>query len=303
MSRPRVVLHPEHLRSVREAFEELDIDLDVPGADDVPAAVASSGVLVTHIWDDSYLPGLQWLQSVSAGHDHYPHAAFEEHGVVLTSASGVHGPQMAEHAFALLLALSRGVGAASRNAVNAVWKPMVLHELSGQTLGVLGLGAIGEEVARRAKAWDLEVIGTKRRLNSYRGWAGEVMGPERTAEVFERADAVISALPGGDETDAIVSRSMLESLDGWFVNVGRGNIVSEADIIGAIEHGGLWGAGLDVFDTEPLPESSPLWTNPRVVITPHVAGLSPHYGRRLAQIFVENLTAFQGEGEWRNRVV
>jgi phosphoglycerate dehydrogenase-like enzyme len=96
---------------------------------------------------------------------------------------------------------------------------------------------------------------------------------------------------------------MLDSLDGWFINVGRGNAVSEDDILAAIDGGGLLGAGLDVFENEPLPAESPLWTNPRVVITPHTAGLSPHYGRRLAEIFADNLEALSGRGEWRNRIV
>jgi phosphoglycerate dehydrogenase-like enzyme len=303
VSRPSVVLHPKHLDSVREALSRLDIDLEIPDADGVPAAVESSGILVSYVWDDSYLPGLRWLQSISAGHDQFPYEAFRDQGTVLTSASGVHGPQIAEHAFALLLALTRGVGAATRNAVDGLWKPMMLHELGGATLGVLGLGAIGEEVAKRAKSWGMTVIGTKRDTDGYSGAADEVLGPDGTADVFRRADAVVSALPGGAATDGIVSREMLDSLDGWFINVGRGNAVSEDDILAAIDGGGLLGAGLDVFENEPLPAESPLWTNPRVVITPHTAGLSPHYGRRLAEIFADNLEALSGRGEWRNRIV
>lgn len=303
MSRPRVVLHPQHLRSVGEALPRLDIDLVVPDAHDLPAAIEESGILVTFVWDDSYLPGLRWVQSISAGHEHYPVEVFAERGVVLTSASGVHGPQIAEHAFALLLGLTRGVGVASRHAEHTEWKRMVLHEISDLTLGVLGLGAIGEAVAGKARAWGMRVIGTKRSASDYSGVADEVWGPERTADVFRTADVVVSVLPGGPETDGIVTREMLESLGGWFVNVGRGNVVAEDDIIGALESGGLLGAGLDVFETEPLPETSPLWSHPRVVITPHVAGLSPHYGRRLAEIFEHNLGAYAGRGEWRNRVV
>src|SRR5690606_20036806 len=108
---------------------------------------------------------------------------------------------------------------------------------------------------------------------------------------------------GGDETTGLVTREMLESLNGWFVNVGRGNVVAEADIVAAIESGGLFGAGLDVFETEPLPADSPLWSHPRVIVTPHVAGLSPLYGSRLADIFEHNLRAFTANGAWRNRIV
>lgn len=303
MSRQRIVLHPRHPRGVDEALAELDVDLVQPEADEVADAVAEAGVLVTWLWDDSYLDGLRWLQSISAGHDQYPHDEFAARDIVLTSASGVHGPQMAEHAFALLLGLSRGVGVASRNATQRTWKPMMLQELGGTTLGILGLGAIGEEIASRGKAWGMRVIGTKRSVDGYLGNADEVFAPEDTAEVFQRADSVVSVLPGGEETTGLVTRAMLESLGGWFVNLGRGNVVAESDILAAVESGGLAGAGLDVFETEPLPEDSPLWTHPRVIVTPHTGGMSPHYGQRLAEIVAANLDAFAGRGEWRNRIV
>jgi D-2-hydroxyacid dehydrogenase (NADP+) len=303
VSRPKVALHPSHLRSVRDAFQELDVELLLPDEDEVAAAVEESGILVSFHWRDEYLPGLRWVQSISAGFDQFPLDVFGARGVVLTSASGVHGPQMAEHAFALLLGLTRGVGVASRNATESKWKRMVLHELTGLTVGILGLGAIGEEIARRARAWDMQVIGTKRRVEDYRGYAERVFPPSATAEVFRMADVVISVLPGGDETDGLVTREMLESLGGWFVNLGRGNLVSEEDIIAALDSGGLLGAGLDVFEEEPLPPESPLWSHSRVVITPHLGGLSPQYGPRLARIFADNLAAFGGSGEWRNRVV
>lgn len=303
MSRQQVVLHPRRVRGISEALATLDVDLLEPDEEDLPAAIESSGILVSFVWEDRFLPGLKWLQSISAGHDHYPRDEFDRRGVILTSASGVHGQQMAEHAFALLFALSRGVGVAVRNAMRAEWKSMSVSELSGGTLGVLGLGAVGEVVARRAKAWDMTVIGTKREVAGYTGCADQVFSAEDTAEVFRRSDAVVSVLPGGESTDGIVTRAMLESLGGWFVNLGRGNVVAEADILSALDHGGLLGAGLDVFDTEPLPASSPLWTHPKVVITPHVAGLSPHYGVRLAEIVAHNLAAYAGDGEWLNRVV
>lgn len=303
MTRLQVVLHPRHPRGVADALASLDLELLQPEADDVAHAVSASGILVTFTWDDSYLPGLRWLQSISAGHDQYPHQAFADRGVVLTSASGVHGPQMAEHAFALLFGLSRGVGAATRNATQRIWKPMMLGELTGATLGILGLGAIGEEIARRGRAWGMRIIGTKRSTDGYAGAAHQVFAPDQTAEVFRMADAVVSVLPAGEDTDGLVTRGMLESLNGWFVNLGRGNVVSEEDILGAIESGGLLGAGLDVFATEPLPGDSPLWTHPRVIVTPHTGGMSPHYGRRLAEIVGHNLEAYAGRTEWRNRIV
>jgi phosphoglycerate dehydrogenase-like enzyme len=110
-------------------------------------------------------------------------------------------------------------------------------------------------------------------------------------------------LPDTESTRGIVTAECLSALDGgWFINVGRGTVVEERDLLDALENGALAGAGLDVFDPEPLPEESPLWLHPRVVITNHTAGLSPHYGPRLLEIFRRNLDALAGSGPWVNRV-
>lgn len=284
-------------------MRDLDIDLVVPDARDIVASLHPDGVLVTFLWDDEWLDALRFVQSISAGHTQYPHGALQERGIVLASASGVHAPQVAEHAFGLLLSLTRGIGVSTRHAVDRRWKPMMLDELTGRTIGILGLGAIGEEIARRADAWGLRVIGTKRNPSSYHGVAAMVVPPDETARVFAEADVVISVLPGGAATDGIVTVDMLRSLDGWFVNVGRGDVVDPDAILQAIDEGRLKGAGLDVFPEEPLPEESPLWSNPRVVLTPHTAGFSPMYGSRLAGLLEQNLAALAGEGPWVNRVV
>lgn len=304
MTSPRIVLHPAHPASVGEAFRTAeDLDVVTPERDEVRSALENADVLVGWRWDDAYLvPTLQWVQAISAGVDQFPKADLISAGVVLTSARGCHGPQVSEHAFALLLALTRGVGVSMRNAEQRSWKPIPGVEISGMTLGVLGLGTIGEEIARKGSAWGMRVIGTKGDPSSYVGVAEWVVGPDRTIEVFERADVVISVLPDLPETRGLVTRECLDALSGgWFVNVGRGSVVAEDDIVGAIDGGSLLGAGLDVFETEPLPETSPLWANPRVVLTPHSGGLSPHYGARLMKIFRHNLRAFQGEGDWLNR--
>ena len=172
------------------------------------------------------------------------------------------------------------------------------------TLGVLGLGTIGEGVARRGAAFGMRVIGTKAHPDGYTGIADEVFGPGDTIEVFRRADAVVITLPGGASTHKLVGRAELEALrGGYLVNVGRGGVIDEAAFIAAMGDGVLAGAALDVFPTEPLPTDSPLWDLPGVLITPHMAGSSPRYGERLAALFARNLAAYRGEGEWENRVV
>lgn len=271
-----------------------------------PAGVPSgTPILVTFRWDDVLLtPHLRWVQSISAGTEQFPAPRLAEAGVALTSARGVHGPQVAEHALALLLALTRGVGAATLGRARRSWEWPPVVELGGLTMGILGLGVIGEAVAVRARALGMRVIGTSRSPDAYRGPADEVLSFDRVDEVFRRSDVVVVALPGGEETRHLVDAARLALLgEGWLVNVGRGSVVDEGALVEALTSGSLRGAGLDVFESEPLPESSPLWDLSNVVITPHVAGASPHYGSRLAEVFRANLAAYHGEGEWVNRVV
>lgn len=307
MSEPiEVVVHPRHPRGVVPALEAIeDITVVAPTLEELDDALGTCGVFVTWVWrHDYHAPELRWIQSVSAGVDQFPLLDLGERGIVLTSARGVHAIPVAEHAFALLLALTRGVGVATRDATTRTWRPHMNEELSGKTLLVLGLGTIGEEIARRAFAWGMRVIGVKQNPGAYEGVAEEVHTPEDLVSLARRSDVIVSVLPESEATRGIVDREVLTALGrGWLVNVGRGSAVTESDVVWALDEGELRGAGLDVFEHEPLPETSPLWSHPRVVLTPHTAGLSPMYGPRLAEIFRTNLAAFRGEGDWFNRVV
>lgn len=301
-----VVLHPRHPRGVAEAFRASKaIHLLEPEESGVVDALDDVAILVTYVWRPDYLrPQLRWVQSVSAGVDQFPLDDLRAADVALTSASGVHGPQVAEHTFALLLSLTRAVGVSIRDAGDHTWRPRTGAEIAGLTMAILGLGTIGEEIARRAVAWDMRVIGTKADPSSYAGVAEQVMPPSRTVDVCREADVVVCVLPDNENTRGIIGADALDALgDGWLINVGRGTAVDEDALIAALDRGRLRGAGLDVFATEPLRDDSPLWGNPRVVLTPHTAGLSPKYGERLVQVFERNLPAFAGERPWTGRVV
>ncbi len=274
-------------------------------APDIADALAGAQVLVTFRWSDEWLVrSLRWVQSVSTGYEQFPLPTLQAAGVALTTARGVHGPQMSEHVFGLLFGLTRGIAAAVRRQAVHRWKWSAVEEMSGRTMGILGLGSIGEEVAVRARAFGMRVIGVKRDPSQYSGVAEKVVGPDRLIEVCHESDVVVSTLPGGPETDGIVSREAIEAIGaGWFISVGRGAVVDEAALLDALTTGDLRGAGLDVFATEPLPDDSPFWDLPNVIVTPHCAGVSPRYGERLAGIFAQNLAALRGDGEWVNRVV
>jgi len=262
-------------------------------------------VVVTYAWSDDWLSDdLRWIQSVSAGTDQFPIDELRSRGVILTSATGIHEVQVSEHALGLLLAMTRGIDRAIANQQTRTWARTEVHELNGLTLGVLGLGVIGEGLARRASALGMQVIGTKRDPSSYDGVAERVFGSDGTLEVCHQADAVVITLPGTPETRGLVGTTELEALrGGWLVNVGRGSVVDTQALVAAMRSETLAGAALDVFEDEPLPPESPLWDLPNVIVSPHLAGLSPRYGERLAALFARNLEAYRGEGEWVNRVV
>ena len=285
---------------------EPGIDVGLPESDgDVALALqAGAPILVTYRWDDSFItPGLRWVQSLSAGMEQFPLDALRRAGVALTSARGVHAPAVAEHAIALLMASMRGIGAAMRDVPSREWtwgRPA--FELGGRTLGIIGLGHVGEHVARLAVGLGMRVIGTKAHPENYSGVAERVHGPDGTIEVCAEADAVVVALPEGAADGPVVEREALESLgDGWLVNVGRGSAVDEQALVQALTSGDLRGAGLDVFETEPLPADSSLWELPTVVITPHAAWASDRLPARMAERFVANLAAFRGNGDWVDR--
>lgn len=310
MSRARdaVVLHPLHSPGFPELLGELsDLDLVVPMDGDGVVAELEQGrpILLTFLWDDRFLTnGLRWIQAISAGIEQFPLYEIRQRGITLTSARGAHSPAVAEHAIALLMAVVRGVGVSVRGAADRVWAPQPAFEVAGRTLGVLGLGSIGEEVARRAVGLGMRVIGTKRRPDEYRGVAERVVGPSETLEVFGEADAVVIALPTSPETESVVGAGELAALEGgWLVNIGRGSVLDEEALIEALRSGTLRGAGLDVFATEPLPADSPLWDLPNVVVTPHSAWSTDRLPGRLVEVFSANRRAYHGEAEWMTRVV
>lgn len=305
----RVVLHPNTAPGLTAELSTVEsIDLLTPVDDEgVVAALGGSAgaVLVTMEWNDAFASdGLAWIQATTAGVEQFPLDVLRSRDVVLTSARGVHAPAVGLHAFALLLALIRRIGEAMRDVPGRNWEKRPAFELSGRTLGVLGLGAIGEEVARLGAAHGMRVIGTKRDPSTYDGIAERVVGPEATREICSEADVVVVTLPSSPESDGIVGPSELQALGaGWIVNVGRGSVIDEDALVDSLRHGELLGAGLDVFAEEPLSPDSPLWDIESVIITPHVAWSSDRLAKRLFSLFLDNLSAYRGKAEWINRIV
>lgn len=304
-----VVLHhnlptgvPEWLRG------QAGLHLIGTNSDDACAAALKQGgeVLVTSTWRPDFLvPSLRWIAGCGTGIEQYPLQALGAQGVTLTNAAGVHGECVAEHAFALLLALTRRVGEAARHMTRSHWQGLPGDELGGKRMAIVGMGAIGEGVARRAQGWGMSLRGIKRDPGRYTGCLTDVRGPQALAEACDWADILMLCMPALPDRSALVGARELERLGaGWLVNVGRGSLVDEPALVHALQHGRLRGAGLDVTAIEPLPATSPLWADPRVVLTGHNAGESPGFAPRWGALFAHNLQAFRsGQGAWRNPIV
>ncbi len=285
-------------------------------ADGLAAMAPEIDVLVVSgLWRNPLLdaaPRLRFVQSVSAGTDQYDKALFRERGVRLASAQGVNEKAVAEHAMALILALSRQLHHARDNQNRAFWRPMIgdrtirEDELGGKTLVVVGFGRIGQRLGRLAKAFDMRVIGLRRDASAVPGAADEVWPTARLHEALAVADAVALTCPLTAETENLMDAAAFAALKpgALLVNAARGKVVDDAALLAALAVGRVSGAGLDVFREEPLPAGSPFWTQPNVLVTPHTAGETRRYEDNVVDILLENLDRlWRGETELRNQVV
>lgn len=239
-------------------------------------------------------PKLRWIHSTAAGVDQLLHPEVIERHLIITDSSGIH-QSLVEHVYAFILAFSRRLHLAMRDQLQRRWERQrtVGDELSGKTLGILGLGTIGADIARRAVAFGLHVIGTKRTQESVPG-VDRVLPPEGMGEVLRESDIVVVALPLTSQTTGLIGEPEFRMMkrSALFVNIARGRIVQEAALIRALREGWIAGAALDVFEREPLPQDSPLYGFENVIITPHVSGTSPHYMDRAVPLFCENLRRY-----------
>lgn len=301
-----VVLHPYHDEGLKEVLTaRVPIEWVFPEDEDGVLAALSNGapILLTAAWRTEYaVPTLRWVQGIGAGYEQFPVDELEAAGVIFANATGTH-PNVAEHAFGLLLAMTRGIAHGIREGMTRTWShPGVLFDLAGSTMAIVGFGTIGEQIARRTQGWGIDVIGVKRDPTIHGGVVEEVVGLDRLDEACERADVLVVTVPHSDRP--VIGARQLDRLGsgGWLVNIGRGSVVDEQAMVERLADGRLAGAALDVFTREPLPPDSPLWDMPNVVISPHTAGESPGHNLHFAELFADNLAAWQGTGSWRNRI-
>jgi phosphoglycerate dehydrogenase-like enzyme len=270
-----------------ELVRAAEVVLGFPG--ESPAGIA---------WVVRTAPNLRFLQATFAGAGQQIRAAeltdAELSRVAFASSAGIHATPLAEWSMFGILAFTKRLPRLLDDKAHKNWvEHYPTQELPGKTLLVVGLGAIGREVARLGEAFGMRVLGVRR---------GD--RPERLRELIPEADAIVVALPLTDETRGLIDRDTIARIKrgAIFVNVGRGAVVDEDALVDALSTGKLLGAALDVFAEEPLPESSPLWELDNVIVSPHTAALSVKENERVVERFAENLRRYLAGEELLGRV-
>ena len=255
-------------------------------------------------------PKLKWIQSPSSGVNFYLDIAELAQGeCLLTSASGTHAAAVADSAVGMILAVTRGIRPAIIDQQNKVWNPgpirATLKELTGSTVGIIGLGAIGRAFAQRIKAFDTRVIAVDLNPNATSPHVDQVQGLDKLDDLLAASDIVVVLVPFTAETQNMIGAAQLAKMkpDALLVPMSRGGIVDQDALVDALKRGIIGGCASDVFSPEPLPADSELWTLPTSLVAPHIAGGTQYEGKYVLDIFTENLGRFlRNELPLRNHV-
>jgi phosphoglycerate dehydrogenase-like enzyme len=239
------------------------------------------------------MPKLRWTQALMAGVEGWIALPDLPAGLTLTCARGTHRESMPENIIGAILYVAKPYAAAVENQKQRKWVHATAQPLTGKTLGILGLGEIGRDVARIAAVLGLRVIGTRRRPAPMPDVA-EVLPPGRTPEVLAQSDFVLLLLPATRETDNFINAERLSMMKpaAWLLNFGRGHTIKDDDLVAAVKAKKISGAVLDVFRQEPLPADHPFWSTEGIIVLPHIGGPHPQRDRIVARLFVDNLARY-----------
>ena len=251
-------------------------------------------------------PRLKWIQLTSAGADRLLNSGFVEQGITVTTVSGLHATPIGEFVIGAMLMWAKGAPRTMRAQLRHEWARFAPTEFYGKTVGVVGLGNIGDEVARLAKAFGCRVIGTRRSATS-RGSTPNVdlvLPASELHELLREGDYVAVCVPLTPETRGLIGEAELRAMNpsAFLVNIARGPVIVEEALVRALREGWIAGAALDVFDKEPLPPESPLWDLENAIVTPHVSGGTEIYNQRATEIFCDNLRRYLDGAAMRNVV-
>jgi len=298
---------------IRRRWPEMRV-LHLPDYDLLPPELPDTDIFVGYSLRAQQLldaKKLKWLHSTAAGVAQLMYPELRDSGILVTNPSGAFSVPMAEHTMGLLLALARNFPDSVRHQDRSHWsqqdlwdKPQHLTELNGQVLLIVGYGSIGQELARRARAFDMRVWGVTRSGAGDLSNAEKIVPASRLEEVLPQADYVVIAAPETRETKHLIGAPQIARMKrgARLINVARGSLLDEAALVRALETGALGGAALDVAETEPLPAESALWKAPNLFITPHTSAVSDRLWQRETALLLELLERWFDGREMFNRV-
>lgn len=297
-------LTEQQIHSICAADENVHVILCKP--DEAINHIEDTDILIT--WGSLNLAALlpkakrlRWIHALSAGVEALLIPELVDSNILLTNSRGIHGIPMAEHVLAMMLTFTRSMYTAHEQQKSKLWKVMPLEELYEKSIAIIGLGSVGREIAKRAKCMGMKVLATKRTITT-EIFVDKLYTTDQLPQLLSSADFVIVTLPLTPQTRGLFTLETFNHMkkSAYFINVARGAIVNEADLITALRTNVIKGAALDVFDQEPLPADSPLWEMENVLITPHIAAKSPYYIDRSLKLFIENLNKFSNKSEMLN---
>ena len=301
-NRTRVLLWTDTPQAYLEAIEAAGLGprvaIETLARKDLPSPDQRAGVeaMISLAAPPGLLPTmtkLRWIQGLTAGIESWLALPDLPPALALSSARGTHRESMPENILGALFHIAKPFAAIVDDNKAATWTRRMATPLNGSTLGILGLGAIGQDLARMASSIGMRVIGTRRTPGDLPG-VERVYAPEQTAEVLAQSHYVVLLLPSTPSTDNSVNATLLAQMKkgAWLLNFGRGALIVDADLIAAVESGHLAGAILDVFRTEPLPKEHPFWAAKGIMVLPHIGGGHPERDKTVAKLFVDNLARF-----------
>ena len=295
---------PQFSDRLRKEFPQLDV-VHLNDDDQIEKQISDAEIVVSWTLRPNQFTAankLRWIHSPAAAVHQLMFPELIESEVILTNGSEVHGATVAEHAIALIFALAKKLPLAMRCQEQRVWgqnqvwesRPQP-REVAGATLGLIGLGSIGTEVAKRASAIGMRVIAVRNRVEAEKpDNVEQVYASSQIDLMLSQSDYVVIAAPLTSSTAGMINAERLASMkpDGYLINVSRGQLVDESALAEALHSGKIAGAALDVFEKEPLPPESPLWDLPNLLITPHIAGFSEKLWDKHYAFFTENLRRY-----------
>ncbi|MDE0013104.1 MAG: D-2-hydroxyacid dehydrogenase [Candidatus Poribacteria bacterium] len=296
MDKIKVLIGSRQEPEVEAMLSDVPAEAEVhflPHGESLSVHISDVEILFGRLGEDemSEASALRWVHQPHAGVEGFMYPAFKVSDVTLTNCRGLYGTQIAEHAFALLLSLTRQIPTQLEFMKTKHWERVPCVELAGMTMGILGLGGIGRAIATRARAFDFEVVAADVEPIDKPDTVSELYGLDELAAFLAQTNILMVCCPSTPETHKLLSHAQFNQMPdgGYIVNVSRGKVVDEDALIAVLQSGKLAGAGLDVTYTEPCPPENPLWEQENVILTSHSAGASQHIRRRAMQLFIDNL--------------